>query len=102
MRKWQKYWLYFLIIYSSTHLLRDILQDSGVKIFLSTVLVKKPSNPEESSFLWTSFNTYLIALTEITLSVICLKRRLFGKIGYLTIIIAVITLAAWLIYWFFL
>lgn len=99
---WQKYWLYFLIAYSFLHLIRDFLQDSGVKIFLSTVLVKKASNPVLSSILWSSLNTYFIAVVEIVLAIYCLRKKQFGKVGLSTIIIAAITVMAWLLYWLFL
>lgn len=102
MKKWQKIWLYFLIAYSFLHLVRDILQDTGVKIFLSTILVKNPSNPVTSMILWNSLNTYIIAVAEIVLAVICLKRRKFGRIGLLTVVIAITTIIAWLLYWFYL
>lgn len=100
--KKQKYWLYLLIIYSILHLTRDILQDSGVKIFLSTILVKKVNSPIANTILWTSLNTYIIAIAEISLAIFCLKRKQFGRVGYLTVGIALITVFAWLLYWFYL
>lgn len=102
MTKLQKYWLYFLITYSLIHLLRDVLQDVGAKVFLSTILVKKPSNLPAAALLWKSFNTYLIAIVEIFFSIICSRRNRFGKFGILTIVIAIITALAWLFYWFYL
>ena len=103
MKKWQKYWLYFLIAYSLLHLTRDILQDFGVSTFLSTVLVKETYTPTPitNSVLYASSNTYLIAITEILISIICLKRKYFGKIGFLSIFIAGASVLAWSIYWFF-
>jgi len=102
MKKWQKIWLYFLVIYASLHLVRDILQDTGVKTFLSTILVKKSSNPVVSSILWSILNTYFIAIAEIILAIYCIKKNQFGKIGILTISIAIVTLVGWLIYWVYL
>jgi hypothetical protein len=102
MNKSQKIWLYFITIYSSLHLIRDILQDLHIKTILSTVLVKTPTKPIASTILWTSLNTYIIAILEIVLALYCLKRDKFGKAGYTTIVIAVVTVIAWLIYWFFL
>jgi len=102
VKKWQKYWLYLLIFYSSLHLLRDIFQDLGIKNFLSTVLVKKSADPIVSYILWTSLNTYVIAIAEIVLAIICLKRNSFSRLGNLTILLALITVGAWLAYWFFL
>lgn len=98
----QKFWLYFLLVYSLIHIVRDILQDAGIKVLLSTVLVKKPANSLAASILWTSLNTYVIAIIEIILAIICLRRNDFGKLGLLTIVIAAITLISWLFYWFLL
>lgn len=84
------------------HLVRDVLQDNGVKILLSTILVKQPAYPQISSVLWKIFNTYAIAAVEIALAIICLKKNSFGKIGRLTVIIAVVALSVWLVYWLFL
>lgn len=102
MKKRQRYWLYFILIYFSTHLVRDALQDMGIKVFLSTIFVKQPAYPQISSVLWKIFNTYAIAVTEITLAIICLKDNFFGKTGRLTIIIAIVAFFVWLMYWFFL
>ena len=102
MKKSQKIWLYSVIIYSGLHLIRDILQDLHIKTTLSIVLVKTPSNPLASTILWTSLNTYVIAIIEIFLALYCLKRDKFGKVGYVTVAIAVATVIAWSIYWFFL
>jgi hypothetical protein len=102
MKNSQKIWLYFVIIYSGLHLVRDILQDFQIKTLLSTALVKTPSNPIVSTILWTILNTYIIAILEIFLALYCLKRNEFGKVGYTTIIIATILLIGWIIYWFFL
>lgn len=100
MRLWQKYWLYFLLLYSLLHIIRDVFQDLGVKNFLSMMLVKK--EPSRPPIIWTIFNTYVIALIEIILAAICLKRKSFGKIGYLTILIGVFILIMWSFFWFIL
>lgn len=99
MKKWQKIWLYFLIIFALIHFVRDILQDLGVKMFLSTVLVKKPLVPVVSSVLWNIFDTYLFAIVEIILAIYCLMKNRFEKIGILTIVIAIGIFTAWSIYW---
>ncbi|OIO12654.1 hypothetical protein COV53_04975 [Candidatus Gottesmanbacteria bacterium CG11_big_fil_rev_8_21_14_0_20_37_11] len=90
------------MIYSSLHLIRDVLQDTGVNIFLSSFLVKNSGNSLLSSFLWKSFNTYIIAGVEIVLSFICLKRNKFGRLGLFTILLAVFIFTLWLFYWFLL
>lgn len=102
MKKWQKIWLYLVILFSVTHIIRDIFQDLGVNNFLSTVLAS-PGPPKIAFPLyWTIFNTYLIAGMEILLSVICLKRNYFGRLGMLTIAIAISSLLLWYFYYFYL
>ena len=100
MKNWQKYWLYFIIFYSILHLTRDIFQDLGIKNILSTVLVKYPYS--KSSIYWQVFNTYVFEISEIVLSIIILKRNKFDRLGYSTIIIALIIFLAWLCFWLFL
>ncbi len=105
MKNWQRYWLYFLLVYSGLHLLRDIFQDLGVENWLSMVLVKPlPSKIPVSwtRIYWLSFNTYIAAVLEIVLSIICLRRNKFSQLGRLTLVIAAISLILWLFYWFFL
>ncbi len=102
MKFWQRNWLFVLILFSLLHLLRDFLQGFGVVTPLSTAFAKNPAYPEISSGLWTIFDTYAIAAVEILLSIACLKRNSFGKLGNLTMFIALIFVAVWLVYWFFL
>lgn len=102
MKKWQRTWLYVVLVYATLHLVRDILQDFGVKSFLSEIFLKKPSDPYISKLLWSIFNTYVIAVMGIILAVYCLKRNKFGKVGYLTVFIAVIAHLIWLMYLIFL
>lgn len=102
MKKWQKFWLYVVILFSTTHIIRDIFQELGIDNFLSTVLAS-PGPPKVAFPLyWTIFNTYLIAGAEIMLSLICLKKNYFGKLGISTIIIAVYSLLLWSFYYFYL
>jgi hypothetical protein len=101
MNKWQRFWLYFLILYSSVHLLRDVQQDLGMKTILSTILVKHSRSPV-TGLLWSVWNTYVIAIIEIILSVITLRKNIFSITGYSTIIIAIVTIIFWSYYWFFL
>ena len=98
----QKYWLYFLVFFGITHLIRDILQDTGINSLLSDTLVKRPVHPAVSRIVWTIFNTYLIAILEIGVAIFCLKRDSFGKLGYASIFIFFTFLSVWLGYWFFL
>jgi hypothetical protein len=101
MRKWQRFWLYFLLTYSLVHLLRDIQQDLEVKTLLSTVLVKSPSYSGDS-LLWSSNWTYPVEISEIILSLAALNKNKFSPLGYVTIGIALTTAALWSYYWFFL
>ena len=100
MKKWQKIWLFVVIFISFIHILRDVSQGFGVSNFLSTVLAS-PGPPKVAFPLyWTIFNTYLIAGVEIVLSIICLKKNAFGRLGVLTIIIAFFSLLLWIFYYF--
>lgn len=100
MKRWQKYWLYFLILFFLIHLVRDLLQDMGVKNLLSTTLVKP--GPYKLPLYWVIVNTYAIETIMIIFSVLCLKRNKFGKMGYLAIFLTLFFAVAWLIYWFIL
>lgn len=91
MLKREKYWLIFLIGFSGLHIIRDIFQDLGVNNVLSTILVR-PHQKFYYDIYWWIFNTYAIAITEIILSLSCLLRNKFDKIGRLTIIIAIIAI----------
>lgn len=102
MKKWEKWWLLFVIFFAYLHIIRDIYQDLGIQNFLSTVL-SSPGPPKIHYVVyWTIFNTYVIAGIEILLSIICLKRNYFGRVGLVTIIIAVVSLILWIVYYFFL
>lgn len=101
MKKWQKVWLIFLIIYSVLHLIRDTMQDLGFQNLLTTSLVKHPS-PTLPGVIWSTWNTYFIAVIEIILSIITIKNNKFYPIGFITVIIAIATIIVWSYYWFFL
>ena len=101
MKRWQRYWLYFVVLYSLLHLARDMFQDLGVRNFLSTVLVK-PGSLELPTWWVVAGNTYVIAVLETSLAVVCLARDRFGKLGYATILGAAFMVVAWALYWFFL
>lgn len=96
----QKAWLYLLILFSLLHIVRDIFQDLGINNFLSIVLAS-PGPPKVSlGWYWTIFNTYIFAITEIALSLICLKRNYFGNLGNTTIFLALSGLLLWSFYYF--
>jgi len=100
MKRWQQFWLWLVVVYSLLHLVRDVFQDLGIQNFLSTVLVR-PETPRPPLY-WKVLNTYAFAFLEIFLASLCLQRKKFGRLGYLTILIAVFILFAWSYYWFFL
>lgn len=103
MKHWQRYWLYLMITFWTIHIVRDILQDTGVRVFLSTVLVKThPLYPSFTYPLWRYFNPYLVAVVEIVCASICLRRNRFALLGYFTIALELLFLTVWLTYWFFL
>lgn len=102
MKKWQTIWLYFVIVFSTLHIIRDIFQDLGIKNFLSTVIAS-PGLPKINAVIyWTIFNTYALAVIEICLSTICLRKKNFGRLGLTTIIIAVLSMILWSFYFFYL
>lgn len=102
MKKWQRYWLYFVIIIFVLHLIRDILQMVGIRNFLSTFF-ESPGAPKVPLILYYSiYNTVIIAFIEIIFSVICLKRKKFGVLGRSTVIIAFSLFFLWLVYYFLL
>jgi len=102
MKKWQKYWLYFVIIIFVLHLIRNIFQTVRIRNFLSTFF-ESQGPPKVSLILYyTIYNTVVIAFIEILFSVICLRRNKFGVLGKLTIIIAISLFILWLIYYFLL
>ena len=102
MKKWHKYWLYFVIIVFVLHLFRDIFQELGIRNFLSTFFESLGPPKVPLIFYYTIYNTVIIAIIEIIFSIICLKRNKFGILGKLTIIIAVSLFILWLIYYFLL
>ncbi|MEK7597136.1 MAG: hypothetical protein AAB441_00650 [Patescibacteria group bacterium] len=102
MNKWQKYWLYFVIVIFSLHFIRDIFQHFGIRNFLSTFF--ESSGPPKVSLIlyYTIYNTVAMAIIEVVFSIICLKRNKFGKLGNSTIVIAISLFILWLIYYFLL
>ena len=100
MKIWQKLWIYFALLWSSLHLLRDISQDFGWKNFLSTPFVKisKPLLP----WFWYLFNTYFFALIVLGLCLYAIRIRRFHPTGTLSLLLSVIIFVSWLFYWNFL
>ena len=102
MKKWQKYWLYFVIVIFTLHFIRDIFQHFGIRNFLSTVF--ESSGPPKVSLIlyYTIYNTVVMAIIEVVFSIICLRRNKFGVLGKTTIIMAISFFILWLIYYFLL
>lgn len=102
MNKWQKLWFFVVLVFSFIHIIRDIFQDFGIKNFLSTILASPGPPKVPSSVYWTIFNTYAIAVIEIVSASICLRRNYFGKLGNITLAIAIISMILWFFYYFYL
>lgn len=100
MKSWQRYWLYLTLFFFSFHLLRDILQDLGIKNIIATTLVK--TNPSDVPWwYWIVFShAYVIEGIEIVLSTVSLLRNKFGVLGNLTILMAGYFAIAWVVYWY--
>ncbi|KKT75294.1 MAG: hypothetical protein UW69_C0017G0005 [Microgenomates group bacterium GW2011_GWA2_44_7] len=102
IKKWQKALIYGLIVFSLLHILRDLLQDLGIRNTFSSIFTKRSDSYVAFILGRTVVNTYIVAPVVIGLSTFCLARNKFGLIGYLTIIIMAISFSGWLYYWFFL
>ncbi|KKP59284.1 MAG: hypothetical protein UR54_C0029G0005 [Candidatus Roizmanbacteria bacterium GW2011_GWA2_34_18] len=100
MKRWQKYWLYFVIVIFALHFIRDIFQHFGIRNFLSTFFESTGQPKVPLIFYYTVYNTVVIAIIEVIFSVICLKRNKFGALGKTTIIIAISLFILWLFYYF--
>jgi len=102
LRLIEKFWLIFIIGFSILHLVRDIQQDLGINNMLTGILAS-PGPPKTSVVIyWTVFNTYVFELSLFIISVYCLKRNEFGKLGKVTVMIAITSLLLWLVYYFIL
>lgn len=97
MKSWQQRWLWFLAIASIYHFIRDVLQSLGVETVISTIVVKQNGL---HSGIWNPINTYLIEICLLSSSLYLLWRRQFGRLGYLSICIVVVTMIFFFIYWF--
>lgn len=100
MKKQETIWLFLVILFSILHLIRDIFQDLGIHNFLSEVLASPGAPKVSTTIYWTVFNTYVIAVIEIGLALTCLKRNNFGKLGKITIGIAIASIILWFFYYF--
>lgn len=99
MRKWQKYLLIGIIVFSVTHLLRDLLQEFEVELFLTEVLTKKDVS-KVPSWYWTIPNSYYLETLAILFAVIALYKKSFKPFGILSILVLLMFFTLWIIYWF--
>jgi hypothetical protein len=99
MKSWQQRWLWVLLVVSIYHFVRDILQTFGIQTFISTIVVKQGGI---HTGIWNPINTYIIEIVMFVCTLYLLKRRQFGKLGYFTVFVAIMTLLFFFIYWFLL
>lgn len=90
------------MVFSLLHIVRDVLQDAGIRNVFSTVATKHTGSYMAFVLGKTIVNTYVVAPVEIGLSVICLLRKKFGFLGYLSMAVMTASFSAWLYYWVFL
>lgn len=95
-----KLWLFIVILGSSYHLIRDILQMMGVQHWSVTFLHK--TNTHSNALLWHPFNTVVIEVTLMALAILQLRKRHFSLVGKLTIWLVIVTIIGFIYYWFFL
>lgn len=99
MIKWQKYLLICVIIFSSIHLIRDVLQHFDIKIFLTEVLNKKNTSNTPVWF-WTLFNSFYLEISSILFAGWALYKKSFKPFGFVAVFVLFIFFIAWIIYWF--
>ncbi len=79
MKKWQKLFLWFILIFFVLHSIRDIFEFLHIdNIF--TIFVKK-DHSQISNIVWTIFNPVVFLITEVIFPIFCLKRNSFGNMG---------------------
>lgn len=102
MSKIQKTWLYCIAGFSILHLIRDVLQDVGVNMWLTTVLAS-PGPPKVGLvWYWTIFNTYAFALIQLIVVARCLKTNRFGRLGNFSVGLAGVGVVVWVVYYYLL
>lgn len=101
MKSWQRKWLIGIAFFFFIHLIRDLMQDFGIRNLLSDTFVKQDLS-KTPGWYWQVFNTYFIETLGVLLAIYSLKRNKFKLPGLLTIVLAVFFLLVWLFYWIFL
>lgn len=98
----QKIWLYFIAGFSILHLTRDVLQDLGVNMWLTTILASPGPPKVHLVWYWTVFNTYAFALIQLGIVGRCLKTDNFGRLGNFSVVLAVVGVGVWVVYYYLL
>lgn len=101
MNKAQKYVLFAIAGFYLMHLLRDILQDLNVHVFLADIMVKADKS-DTPVWYWQIFNTYLIEISGFSCSLIALVTKRFKPFGFLSVFIFITFLIIWAYYWLYL
>lgn len=99
MQKWQKYLVIGVLAFSTFHLIRDILQEFGIKIFLTEVLNKSDLS-NVPKWYWTIPNSIVLETLAIIFAITALYKNSFKPFGILSILMLLVFVFAWLVYWF--
>lgn len=97
MKQWQRFWLIGILLFSTLHLLRDILQNLEISSWFTTAFAKKISSPAP---LWLEATAILSLFLNIFASSIALVKKQFGKLGILTFFLFGVFAIMWAYYTF--
>lgn len=95
MKKWQRYWLFFVFIFSLLHFGRDLLQE----LQLNSLLTKSLDNTFHSSPRWNIWLGFISEGASAILAFICLRKNKFGSLGQLTFLTMFLFVFAFLTYY---
>lgn len=93
----ERSWVLIVLIGSLLHLLRDVLQEAGIRTWISTIAVK--SGPLPTAWIWHHYNTLFIELFLIGAALVVLRRSYFGRLGWITVAVVLSTLIGFVYYW---
>ncbi len=99
MQRWQKILVFGVLIFYIVHLVRDILQELKIKIFLTEV-VNKSDLSRLPDWYWLIPNSFTIETLAIIFAILSLYKKSFKPFGILSVLMLLIFFIAWLIYWF--
>jgi hypothetical protein len=100
MSVWQAYLVWGLFIFGLIHLLRDFLQQIKVKIWLTSILVRRKSKAPK--WYWLVFKSPIWIGFSVIFSVLAISSKSFYPFGLLSLICGLIFELAWVYYWIFL